>query len=46
MNNEQSYFKDDEEEKLLASMSEEEFFNYMECLEVAINERKEVNDYE
>lgn len=44
MDNEQSYFKDDEEEKLLASLSDEEFLEYMECLAIEIEEEEKENE--
>jgi len=42
MDNEKSYFQEDDEEKLILSLSDEEFLSYMECLAIEIKERKEV----
>ena len=40
MDDERKYFMEDEEERLIASMSEEEFIEFMGCLAVAINEKR------
>lgn len=43
---EKNYFMDDEENDLIASMTNEEFMEYIECLAIEIEEEAKENKHE